>query len=85
MEKGVWRCLAGVCGLEGLWKIGEVNGEGVKDKFEQESDLRETKSGEHHGSEVCVEPNDAKQQLTQIVFDLGVFVFEFWVLHFRDK
>ena len=33
---------------------------------------------------MCVEPNDAKQQLTQIVFDLGVFVFEFWVLHFRD-
>ena len=46
--------------------------------------MRETKSGEHHGSEVCVEPNDAKQQLTQIVFDLGVFVFEFWVLRFRD-
>ena len=46
--------------------------------------MRETKSGEHHGSEVCVEPNGAKQQLTQIVFDLGVFVFEFWVLHFRD-
>ena len=42
--------------------------------------MRETKSGEHHGSEVCVEPNDAKQQLTQIVFDLGVFVFEIWVL-----
>ena len=33
---------------------------------------------------MCVEPNDAKQQLTQIVFDLGVFVFEFWVLRFRD-
>ena len=42
--------------------------------------MRETRSGEHHGSEVCVEPNDAKQQLTQIVFDLGVFVFEIWVL-----
>ena len=31
------------------------------DKVEQESDSRETKYRKHHGSEVCVEPNDAER------------------------